>query len=494
MSSVSRSEVAIIGAGFAGLAMAYHLALVGVDDVVIFERDSGVGGTWRANSYPGAACDVPSHLYSLSFAPKADWSRTYASQPEILAYIEHCYDRLDVRRKVRLDTPIVAATWQDGAHCWRLRTGDGGEHEARVLVSAIGLFHTPSEPEIDGLDDFAGTQFHSARWDHAHDLTGRRVAVIGTGASAIQVVPAIAPITEHVDVYQRTPPWILPRKDEAFTDEQKRRFADDPATARALREELYEQFESATTFVHGDPVGALIADVARGYLERKVPDPDLRAKLTPDYPLGCKRTLISSAFYPAIQRDDVELVTDRIERVTPTGIVTVDGTERPCDTIVLCTGFRATEYLRGIDVRGRSGARLHDRWSGVPRAYLGMAVPGFPNLFMAYGPNTNQGGNSILVILEAQARYVAEAVRLLADERAASIEVRPDAMQRYVDALEASLADTVWSDGCASYFRTSAGDIVTQLPYAAGWYCERTATLDLDDYDLDGSRAELSRR
>jgi cation diffusion facilitator CzcD-associated flavoprotein CzcO len=484
VSEVTRSEVAIIGAGFGGLAAAHHLALAGIDDTVIFERSDGVGGTWRANSYPGAACDVPSHLYSLSFAPKADWSRSYAPQPEILAYVEDCYDRLDVRRKVRTGTAIVGATWQEAEQRWRLRTAAGDAHEARVVVSAIGMFHTPVAPHIAGVGDFGGTIFHSARWDHSHDLTGRRVAVIGTGASAIQVVPAIAPITEHLDLYQRTPAWILPRRDRAFTEEEKQRFATDPAAALALREELYWQFESATTFVHGDPVGALIADVAREYLERKVADPDLRTRLTPRYPIGCKRTLVSSSFYPAVQRDDVELVTDGIERITPDGIRTVDGTERPCETIVLCTGFRATEYLLGIDVVGRAGTSLHDHWAGVPRAYLGLAVPGFPNLFMAYGPNTNQGGNSILLILEAQARFVAEAVRTMTDKAATSIEVRPEAMRRYEAGLEASLADTVWTDGCDSYFRTSAGDVVTQLPHPSRWYAEQTATIDLDDFQL----------
>lgn len=490
--SPHRHEVAVIGAGFAGLAIAHHLALADVDDVVLFERHDGVGGTWRANSYPGAACDVPSHLYSLSFAPKPDWSRSYATQPEILEYIEHCYDRFDVRRKVRLSTPIVAATWDDERACWRLRDGHGGEHHARVLVSAVGLFHTPAEPAIEGLHDFGGAMFHSARWDHEHDLTGERVAVIGTGASAIQVVPAIAPVTEHLDLYQRTPPWILPRKDEPFTDEQKRRFAEDPAAARALRDELYEQFESATTFVLGDPVADLLADIARGYLGRKVHDPVLRAALTPSYPIGAKRTLISSAFYPAVQREDVTLVTTPIERVTPAGIVTADGVERPCDTIVLCTGFRATEYLRGIDIVGRDGADLQARWGDVPRAYLGMAVPGMPNLFLAYGPNTNQGGNSILLILEAQARYIAEAVTTLRRREAATIEVRPDAMARYGDELEASLATTVWATGQASYFRTAGGDIVTQLPHSASWYAQRTAAVDLDDFDLEPAPVERS--
>lgn len=479
-----RFDVAVIGAGFGGLAVAHRLAEAGVDDVVIFERDHGVGGTWRANSYPGAACDVPSHLYSLSFAPNPYWTRTYATQPEILAYVEDCYDRFDVRRKVRTSTPIVGAAWDEGDGCWRLRDDRGNRYEARILVGAVGLFHTPFVPDIDGLDGFGGPVFHSARWDHAVDLTDRRVAVVGTGASAIQIVPAIAERTAHLDLYQRTPAWIMPRRDEAISAEQQAAFAADPELARTHRQQLYELYETTRTFIVGDPATEILAALAHDHLEKAIADPVLRARLTPDYPIGCKRILVSSDFYPAVQRDDVDLITDRIERVTPAGIRTVDGTERPADVIVLCTGFRATEYLRGIDVTGRGGRSLHDRWSGVPRAYHGMAVPGFPNLFLMYGPNTNQGGNSILLVLEAQAHYIAAVLSEMEARGASTVDVRPEAMQRYSDDLEAALATTVWHGGCDSYFVTADGDIVTQLPYTSGWYRDATSRVVVDDLQL----------
>lgn len=474
-------EVAVVGAGFGGLVMAHRLAGVGVDDVVVFERSHGVGGTWRANSYPGAACDVPSHLYSLSFCPNPYWSRTYATQPEILAYVEDCYDRLDVRRKVRCATEITAAAWDEADGRWALTDRDGRRYRARVLVSAVGLFHTPSVPDIPGLAEFGGTVLHSARWDHAHDLDGERVAVVGTGASAIQVVPAIVERTAHLDLYQRSPAWIVPRIDKAFTEEEKEAFAADPELLARHRRELYRFFEDNPAFVVSDPGGEALGAMARSYLERKVPDPALRARLTPSYPFGCKRVLISSDFYPAVQRPDVDLVTDPIERVTPTGVRTTDGRERPCDTIVLCTGFRAAEYLLGLAVTGRGGTGLHDHWGGVPRAYQGMAVPGFPNLFLLYGPNTNQGGNSILLVLEAQAGYVAGAVETLRDRGLASLEVGAGAMARYEEELEAALATTVWS-GCDTYFHNPQGEIVTQLPHTAGWYERATARFDPGEY------------
>jgi cation diffusion facilitator CzcD-associated flavoprotein CzcO len=479
---VDRREVAVLGAGFGGLAVAHRLAQSGIDDVVLFERHDGVGGTWRTNSYPGAACDVPSHLYSLSFAPNPTWSRAYASQPEILDYVEDCYDRFDVRRKVHLETEIVAATWSEATSSWRLRDSRGGEYEAAVLVSAIGTFNVPSIPRFAGLDDFSGVVFHSARWDHDHDLTGRRVAVVGTGASAIQIVPAIADRTAHLDLYQRTAPWIVPRKDLPYTPEQQQVFATQPDEAARHRQGLHDLFEQTTAFVAGDPSVAAIAELSRSYLEHKVADPDLRARLTPSQPFGCQRTLVSSDYYPAVQRADIELVTTGIERITPTGIVAADGVERPVDTIVLCTGFRAADYLCGLEVVGRDGVRLHERWAGVPRAYHGLAVPGFPNLFMLYGPNTNQGGNSILLILEAQAQFVASALESLRAAGASSLEVTTEAMARYEHELEQGLQQTVWAQGCSSYFHNAAGDIVTQLPHTSGWYRETTRQIDRDDF------------
>jgi cation diffusion facilitator CzcD-associated flavoprotein CzcO len=481
-----RAEVVVLGAGFGGLTVAHRLAQLGIDDVVILERDDGVGGTWRANRYPGAACDVPSHLYSLSFAPNPDWSTAYASQAEILDYVERCYDRLDVRRNVRTRTEVVEARWEEAEAMWRVRSRDGATFDAPVLVSAIGMFHSPKVPDIPGLDEFTGPVVHSARWDPGLDLRDQRVSVIGTGASAIQIVPAIAGEVAHVDVYQRTPPWVLPRENPPFTDEQKQEFAERPEVAAKLRQDLHDMHEGTTVFLTGDRLARKIEAYARSFLEESVPDPVLREQLTPRYPFGCTRPLISSDYYPAIQRPDVDLVTTGIERITPTGVQTVDGTERAADVLVLCTGFHAAEYLRGIEVVGREGVRIHDRWAGVPRAYHGIAVPGFPNFFMLYGPNTNQGGNSILLMLEAQAQFVASALEVVRDRGASTVEVTEEAMARYLDELEADLGRTVWTSGCTSYFHTATGDVVTQLPQKAGWYRERTESLVPGDFTFGG--------
>ena len=290
----------------------------------------------------------------------------------------------------------------------------------------------------------------------------------------------------HLDLYQRTAPWILPRIDPPYTIEQRQAFADHPEEAAQHRQGLYEMFEQTTAFLTGDAGGEAIAAVARDYLERKVPDPVLRAKLTPDHPFGCTRTLVSSDYYPAVQRDHVTLVTEGIERITPTGVCTLDGTERPTDTIILCTGFRASEYLNGIQVLGRDGRDIHEHWSGVPRAYHGMAVPGFPNFFMMYGPNTNQGGNSILLILEAQAQFVASALGAMRSMNMSSVEVSTGAMDRYERELESDLRGTVWAQGCRSYFHSATGDIVTQLPHTSGWYAEATQQIDTDDFIFGG--------
>ena len=479
-------DVAIVGAGFGGLALAHRLAEDGIDNVALFERDDGVGGTWRANSYPGAACDVPSHLYSLSNAPNPEWSRAYASQPEILGYVENCYDRLDVRRKVRVGTDIVAATWSETGAIWQLCDRSGGRYEASVVVTATGMFHSPSVPAIAGLDDFAGSQFHSARWNRNHDITGARVAIVGTGASAIQIVPAIVDRVAHLDLYQRTAPWILPRHDPPYTYEQQQAFAEHPEEAARHRQGLYDMFEQTTAFLAGDKGAEAIAAISQDYLKRKVTDPVLQAKLTPDHPFGCTRTLVSSDYYPAIQRDHVDLVTEGIERITPTGIRTLDGTERPADAIVLCTGFRASDYLAGIQVTGRNGTSIHDRWAGLPRAYHGMAVPGFPNFFMMYGPNTNQGGNSILLVLEAQAQFVATALEAMRTLNSSSIEVSIEAMEHYERQLESDLRGTVWAEGCRSYFHSVSGEIITQLPHTSGWYRDATQQIDQDDFIFGG--------
>ncbi len=480
--AVPHWRIAIIGAGAGGLGLAIRLVKARRRDFVLFEASDGVGGTWRANTYPGAACDVPSHLYSYSFALKPDWSKTYAEQPEILQYFEDCADRFGIRPHLRPHTRITRAQWDEGTRRWRLTDAAGGSYDADVLVSAIGTFTTPSTPDIDGLGSFAGLCFHSARWEHQHDLAGRRVAVIGTGASAAQIVPELAKVADAVDVYQRTPQWILPRSDRPFTEEEKRRFARNPIAVRRHRRDIYWAFENTIAFRQGDEVAEQLKALALSHIEHRIKDAELRAKLTPDYPFGCKRTLVCSDFYKALVRDNVELVTDRIERVTTGSIVTSGGRERPADAIVLATGFKATEYLKGIDVVGVGGRRLHDDWAEVAHAYLGLTVSGYPNFFMLYGPNTNQGGNSIIVILEAQAGYVLSALRAMRRHRVSAVDVRRDVMDIYNRELAEALAGTIWSDGCQSYFKNANGKIATQLPQTSRWYAERTRRFRMREY------------
>jgi len=478
-------RIAIIGAGFGGLGAAIRLKRELTSDFLVFEQADDVGGTWRANTYPGCTCDVPSHLYSFSFALNPQWTRSFSGQAEIWTYLRDCVTRFGLTPHLRLGHTVTSVAWDDGSRQWLVDTS-GGDYRADVVIAAPGPLSEPALPKLPGLDSFAGKVFHSARWDHDHDLTGRRVAVVGTGASAIQVVPAIVDRTAHIDLYQRSAPWIVPRKDPPYSAEQQRVFATRPDEAARHRQGLHDLFEQTTAFFTGDPSVETIAALSRSYLERKVADPGLRARLTPHQPFGCKRTLVSSDYYTAVQRDDVELVTEAIDRITPTGIRTADGVERPADTIVLCTGFRASEYLGGVDVLGRDGTSLQDHWAGVPRAYHGMAVPGFPNFFMLYGPNTNQGGNSILLILEAQAQFVASALDALRTNGATWVEVSAEAMARYARMLERDLQRTVWAGDCDSYFHNAAGDIVTQLPRTGGWYREATRQIDRADFVFGG--------
>ena len=475
-------QVAIIGAGAGGLGLAIRLVKSRRRDFVLFEASDGVGGTWRSNTYPGAACDVPSHLYSYSFARKPDWSKTYADQPEILRYLEDCAERFGITRHVRPKTRITSARWNEDVRRWQLTDASGGAYEADVLVSAVGTFATPSLPAIAGLDSFAGPSFHSARWEHQHDLTARRVAVIGTGASAAQIVPELAKVAETVLVYQRTPQWILPRSDKPFTEQEKRRFAHNPIAARRHRRKLYWAFENTIAFRHGEPGAEQLKAVALSHLDYRIRDEELRRKLTPDFAFGCKRSLVCSDFYKALLRDNVELVTEPIDRVTRGSIVTADGQERAVDAIVLATGFKATEYLDGLDVVGVGGRRLHEDWSEVAHAYMGLTVSGYPNFFMLYGPNTNQGGNSIIVMLEAQATYVLGALRAMRRYRVHTVDVRRDVMDGYNRELQEALDGTIWSDGCQSYFKNANGKIATQLPQTSRWYAQRTRRFRMKEY------------
>jgi cation diffusion facilitator CzcD-associated flavoprotein CzcO len=488
---VTGPSVAVIGAGFGGMAAAVALKRAGVDDLVIIERSDGVGGTWRSNTYPGAACDVQSHLYSLSFAPNPAWTRTYARQPEILAYLENVADEFDLRRHLRVNTAVHTARWCADDAQWELTASDGAAIRADVVVSAVGLFGEPRAPEINGLADFTGPVVHTARWDDSVPWTGQRVGVIGTGASGVQVIPELADVAASVTVFQRTPPWMVPKDDRRFSTTELERFAAEPATMAAERERIWQEFHVNTAIAADDPLVAGRAGYATAFLEAQVADDRLRADLTPDYPFRCKRVLLGDAYYRALQRDHVALVSDPITRVTAGAVETAVSTY-DVDAIVLATGFETSHYLSGLDVVGTGGRSLHDEWAGDPRAYLGVAVHGYPNFFMLYGPNTNQGGNSIVYILEAAAELVVDAVRVLARE-GGSLEVTAEAEAEFNKRIDAELERSIWTL-CDSYFRSSSGRIVTQWPYTELEYQRRTSAMRPEDWVHTTLRLNSSSR
>ena len=491
-----RPKVAIIGAGFGGLAAAVALRRNGIDDLVVIEADDGVGGTWRHNTYPGAACDIQSHLYSFSFALNTSWSRTYARQPEILAYLESVADAMDLRRHLMLGTRLREARWNAGTAQWDLLLDRGGESvpmSVDVLVSAVGLFGAPKLPDIPGLTGFGGPIMHTAQWDSAVPLRGKKIAVIGTGASGVQVVPELAKVAEAVTVFQRTPPWMVPKDDRPYSTSELARFRRNPLAVRRARWQIWKFQHDVTANGADDPMVAERTRVATDFLERTVADESLRRALTPDYPFRCKRVLLGDDYYRALQRDNVHLVTDPIAAVSAGALTTAAGAAVDADIIVLATGFETADYLAGIDVIGAGGRSLHEHWGEDPSAYLGAAVSGFPNFFMLYGPNTNQGGNSIVYILEAGARLVAAAVSRIA-RGGGSLDVRTEAEKRYNEQLSTDLDKTIWTQ-CDSYFRSPSGRIVTQWPYTELDYARRTRRLRRRDWiqrDQPGGGAGLA--
>src|SRR5215212_8555207 len=423
----TRVDIAIIGAGFSGLGTAIRLRQQGIDDFVILERHEDVGGTWWANTYPGCACDVPSHLYSFSFAPNPEWSQTYSPQPEIRAYLQRVAEEHDLYPSVRLGTTVTQADWDDDAGRWTLQTS-GGPMSARVLVAGMGPLTEPSVPELPGLDTFEGAVFHSARWDHDHDLTGERVAAVGTGASAIQFVPAIQPKVARLHVFQRTPPWVMPHPNRKITDRERALYRRLPALQKAVRAGAYAAREALVLgFVKQPRLMAIPERIARRHMREQISDPKLLAKVTPDYTIGCKRILPSNHWYPALAKPNVELVTDAITEVRPHAVVTADGTEREVDAIVFGTGFHVADMPIGEWVRGRDGTRLVDAWQGSPRAHLGSMVAGFPNLFLLLGPNTGLGHSSMVYMIESQINHVMDALRVMGERGAAIAEVTPEA-------------------------------------------------------------------
>lgn len=477
--------VAIIGSGFSGLCMAIRLKQAGHHDFVVLEKADEVGGAWRENTYPGCACDVPSHLYSLSFEPNPCWSRTFSRQLEIQNYLRHCADKYGVRPHIRFGTEVVDACFDEAVLMWRLSTSTGAVLSARVVVAGLGPLHVPNYPEIDGIERFKGTSFHSARWDHGHELRNRRVAVIGTGASAVQFIPTIAPEVARLRLFQRTPPWVMPKSDRTISRWEQRLFRHAPVTQRLMRSALYWSLESRLLGFTACPQLVKLAERrCRRHIARVVADPELQAALTPDYALGCKRVLLSNDYYPALARPNVDLITSPIREVREHCLVTTDGAEHEVDTIIYGTGFRIGNA--GLPrIVGASGVELTELWrrNGM-QGHLGVAVSGFPNFFTLVGPNSGLGHNSLLFMIETQVGYVIRCLRMLNTRQLQRIAVRPGAQHTFNQSIQRRMDRTVWQSGCQSWYLDEQGVNRTLWPRSTFAYWIRMLRPRRADFDL----------
>ncbi|GII01059.1 flavin-containing monooxygenase [Planobispora takensis] len=481
----TRPGLTIIGSGFAGIGMAIKLKEAGYHDFVILEKASDLGGTWRDNTYPGCACDVPSHMYSFSFELNPGWSRMFSPQTEIWDYMRACVEKYGLAPHFRFGKEVVGLEYDDAARNWQVGTGDGETFTTNAVVSGIGALHVPSYPQIRGRERFRGPAFHSAEWDHSADLTGKRVAVIGTGASAIQFVPRLAEQAAHLTVFQRTPPWIQPKPDFALSPRMKRVMRL-PGAARTLRNTIYWVLETRALGFTVDPRLMKVQEaVARRHLERQVPDPELRAKLTPDYTIGCKRILLSNDYYPALGRDDVDLVTDGVAEIRENSIVDATGREIEVDVIVYGTGFKVTDALNEQRIIGRNGLKIQDAWQNGIEAYYGITTAGFPNLFFLLGPNTGLGHNSVVFMIESQVKYVLDCLRLLSKTGARALDVRPGAQRAFNDRLQERLHALVWNEGgCRSWYLDEHGVNRTTWPGFTFEYWARTRRVRPGAYEL----------
>ena len=475
-------DVCVVGSGFSGLGMGIHLKREGRRSFVILEKAGAVGGTWRENTYPGCACDISSHLYSFSFAPKPDWSRMYPTQPEIRDYLEDCATKFGVREDIRFHSRVERADYDAVARVWRVRTADGSTITARALVSGMGGLHKPLLPDVAGVGKFKGPAFHSAQWDHGVDLAGKRVAVIGTGASAIQFVPRIQPLAKKITLFQRTPPWIMPKRDPAMSGWMKGLFAAAPITQEALRRFVWASNEIVGLgFVRaqGEHPGEKIA---REHLVAQVPDAALRAKLTPTYKLGCKRILISNDYLPAVSQPNVELITQGVQRIAADGVVTSDGALHEADVLIYGTGFKAMDVLNPTIITGREGRVLNDDWKSHPEAFLGITVNGYPNFFLMMGPNTGLGHNSMIFMIESQIQYIMNALHLLDERGVRAMDVKADRQKKFNAELEQRMSATVWASGCKSWYISADGKNPAIWPGLTGEYRRRTKKVDEEDY------------
>jgi cation diffusion facilitator CzcD-associated flavoprotein CzcO len=476
-------EIVVLGAGFGGLGMGAQLARAGRRDFVILEKADRVGGTWRENTYPGAACDTEAHLYCYSFAPNLGVSRMYAGQHELLSYADKLVADFGLQPHLRLNTEVVAARWNEASNRWFLELADGSSISTSALITAWGQLNRPAVPNFERFDLFAGEAFHSAQWRHDIDLSGRRVASIGNAASAVQYVPEVAKVAGHLDVYQRSPNWIMPRNQIVFTDAQLRSFNADPGLFFASRHDLHDFREAQFARTRaGSDAAQVVMNQALEFMHSQVSDPLLREKLTPNFPLACKRVLRSDDYYPTLERPHVDLITEGLVEFAENGIVTEDGIVHECDVVIFGTGFEAQSFLGQVEVQGEGGRSLRETWSEGAEAYLGMTVPGFPNFFMIYGPNTNLGHNSIISMLEVQQSYIVSVLADVLRAPGAAVDVRAERYRGYNDDLQAAMADSAWAGNCTSWYKNSSGRVVNNWSGTVNEYRTLAGVYDPADY------------
>lgn len=479
----AKFQIVILGTGFAGIGLAIQLKAAGITDFVLLERASAVGGTWRDNHYPGCACDVPSHLYSFSFEPNPRWSRAYSPQQEIREYLERCAAKHGLFEHIRFGQSAVRARWDEASHTWEVLTESGDTFTGNLLVSGIGALSNPAYPNIPGLDRFRGRQFHSANWDHAYPLAGKRVGVVGTGASAIQFVPQIQPVVRELTLFQRTPPWILPKPDRAFSALEQALFAHAPGLRFLYRQSIYWRAEARVLMFSKAPkLMGLAAALGRRHVRRAIRDPRLREAVTPRYLPGCKRILVSNDYYPALAQPNVEVVTDPLREVTETGVTLASGRELPLDALIHGTGFAVQSFLGKLEVYGTGGRELGATWGKNAAAYRGTTVAGYPNLFTLLGPNTGLGHNSVVFMIEAQIRYVMRCLAHMKAAGLASVDVRPEVQAAYNRRLGETLAGTVWASGCESWYLNDEGKNTTIYPGFTFNFRRETATFRPEEY------------
>lgn len=482
--TVPHARVAILGTGFSGLGTAIRLKKRGHEDFVLIEQASDVGGTWRDNTYPGCACDIPSNLYSFSFALNPNWTRAFPPQPEIWNYLRRCAEQADILPHIRWNSQLLNAAWDEDDRNWHITTSQG-RLTADFLILGNGPLSEPSLPAIPGIEDFEGVIFHSARWNHDYDLSGKRVAVIGTGASAIQFVPQIQPKVGHLSLFLRTPPWILPRSDRPVPAWKRTLYRRLPITQRFVRARIYWRLElTVLAFVYRPDRLKDAMQICRRHLERQVPDSTLREKLTPRYTLGCKRVLLSDDFYPSLMQPNVEVVSERIREIRAHSIVTEDGAEREIDTLICATGFHVTNAQIPRCIFGRGGQSLAERWSEGMNAYLGTTVSGFPNLFLLIGPNTGLGHNSMVVMIESQINYILDCLRTMERRKLQTFEVQDEAQEAYNAEVQRRMRGTVWTSGCASWYLDARGRNTTIWPGFTFEFRRRTRHFDPQRYHL----------